>query len=427
MESTDVLKARPDEAVDGGGSLNALRDGEFSTTHKQELGDQLYESITKWYPGQAEMLVGMLLELDHKHLEILIQDEVLLKHRVQEAVRALESYQGGSFEENGVCNVGDKESLGDKIYKVVVDLYPDRAEQITGMLLEMDVEDLLVLVERNDLLSGKAQQAYEALGGVTEQKSTHSSDFGEIGEKLYKLVEDVYPSCADKLTGMLLEMDRQCLQNLMKNPTSLEERMAEAFLVLGNADGNTDAAFEEHEKRLTIGEQLYAIVENFQPENADKVTGMLLEMPANELSVLMDNQSLLEQKVTQSLKALTEDSGLARSNEKEYLGEQLYEIISKDLPEHAERITGMLLEMDLGCIEELLQNPDILDDKVQAALKVVLHEASWGESSMSGPRAFGQQIQSCAQQEYSPKPHHPKSSLALELRWMGLPTIHRSD
>ncbi|KAF8648369.1 hypothetical protein HU200_064955 [Digitaria exilis] len=68
-----------------------------------------------------------------------------------------------------------------------------------------------------------------------------------LGTKLYPLVEHLEPGQAAKVTGMLLEMDKVEMLNLLESPEALRAKVREAMLVLqrsapgGSADPTADA------------------------------------------------------------------------------------------------------------------------------------------------------------------------------------------
>lgn len=53
------------------------------------------------------------------------------------------------------------------------------------------------------------------------------------------------------------------------------------------------------------------------------------------------------------------------------LGENLYPLVEQLEPEHAAKVTGMLLEMDQTEVLHLLESPDALKAKVAEALEVL--------------------------------------------------------
>lgn len=58
----------------------------------------------------------------------------------------------------------------------------------------------------------------------------HQSDdqltMEELGEKLYLQVEQTHPDNADRITGTLLELGKQNVQNILNNPEQLQEKIA---------------------------------------------------------------------------------------------------------------------------------------------------------------------------------------------------------
>merc|ERR1719198_2562470 len=57
---------------------------------KQMLGEKLFPAISKFQPEQAGKITGMMLEMDNSELLILLESEVQLKSKVDEALRVLE-------------------------------------------------------------------------------------------------------------------------------------------------------------------------------------------------------------------------------------------------------------------------------------------------------------------------------------------------
>lgn len=53
-----------------------------------------------------------------------------------------------------------------------------------------------------------------------------------LGEKLFRVVEKMYPDVAGKVTGMLLEIDNSELLNMMDNQDTLRAKVEEAIAVL---------------------------------------------------------------------------------------------------------------------------------------------------------------------------------------------------
>ena len=56
-----------------------------------------------------------------------------------------------------------KTMIGERLFPLVAALQPDLAGKITGMLLEMDNLELLMLLESNDALASKVDEAIRVL------------------------------------------------------------------------------------------------------------------------------------------------------------------------------------------------------------------------------------------------------------------------
>ena len=58
-----------------------------------------------------------------------------------------------------------KTEFGDKIFERVLQWYPDEdtTAKVTGMLLEMSIEDIKKMLNEDELLKSKADEAHKAL------------------------------------------------------------------------------------------------------------------------------------------------------------------------------------------------------------------------------------------------------------------------
>ena len=154
----------------------------------------------------------------------------------------------------------------------------EQAEKITGMLLEMDVQDLEVIVKNQAALEEKVDQALTALNSHLKQPETSSSaeeelDKTPIGEQLYCLISEWYPEQADKITGMLLELDVVTLNLLLKDPAALRDKALHATNTLCKTNDETalpgdlagsqetkDKIMSESKTRNSLAKQLYNII-----------------------------------------------------------------------------------------------------------------------------------------------------------------------
>merc|ERR1719352_1223710 len=57
-----------------------------------------------------------------------------------------------------------KQMLGEKIFPMISRIHPEMAGKITGMMLEMDNSELLMLIESPDQLKAKVDEAMRVIG-----------------------------------------------------------------------------------------------------------------------------------------------------------------------------------------------------------------------------------------------------------------------
>ena len=67
--------------------------------------------------------------------------------------------------------------IGETIYAKIYDENKEKAGKITGMLIEMDVDDLIVLLESDELLDEKIKEAYQILREDEEIKMSEEDTY----------------------------------------------------------------------------------------------------------------------------------------------------------------------------------------------------------------------------------------------------------
>merc|ERR1719258_198521 len=74
--------------------------------------------------------------------------------------------QGGPMNTSSLANAPpgmQKQMLGEKIFPMISRIHPEMAGKITGMMLEMDNSELLMLIESPDQLKAKVDEALRVL------------------------------------------------------------------------------------------------------------------------------------------------------------------------------------------------------------------------------------------------------------------------
>lgn len=84
----------------------------------------------------------------------------------------------------------------------------------------------------NQVVNSVQIQGHEPLTAKMLAGANHSTQKDMLGERLYPLIERIYPNEVGKITGMLLEIDNSELLHLLEHPESLRAKADEAVAVL---------------------------------------------------------------------------------------------------------------------------------------------------------------------------------------------------
>ncbi|XP_023841676.1 uncharacterized protein [Salvelinus sp. IW2-2015] len=204
-------------------------------------------------------------------------------------------------------------------------------------------------------------------------------DLEVLGEQLYDLIYPKHAEIAGKLTGMLLELPGPVLTRMQQDEAMLTEALEKALraLQLPQGPSNTKMSKEEDEASASsdsLGEQLFELVDIYNTEHTQKITGMLLEQHKEAVLHLLSEPSLLEEQVNLALKTLqelgveeTDASDSSDADDTERLEERLFLLVKEMNAVHSNDITGMLLEMDPAALRQMLSDRAMLEEAVQKA------------------------------------------------------------
>ncbi|KAM9518870.1 uncharacterized protein ACWYII_045140 isoform 1-T1 [Salvelinus alpinus] len=204
-------------------------------------------------------------------------------------------------------------------------------------------------------------------------------DLEVLGEQLYDLIYPKHAEIAGKLTGMLLELPGPVLTRMQQDEAMLTEALEKALraLQLPQGPSNTRMSKEEDEASASsdsLGEQLFELVDIYNTEHTQKITGMLLEQHKEAVLHLLSEPSLLEEQVNLALKTLqelgveeTDASDSSDADDTERLEERLFLLVKEMNAVHSNDITGMLLEMDPAALRQMLSDRAMLEEAVQKA------------------------------------------------------------
>ncbi|XP_070532772.1 uncharacterized protein [Ptychodera flava] len=194
-----------------------------------------------------------------------------------------------------------KEILGEHLYCAIEALQPQHAERLTGMLLELDNEEIIQMLQYDDLLKKRLQVAMEVL----QREESKNKDL--LGEKLYSRTEELEPVMCAKITGMLLEMDSYSIQQLLLSQDALQSAVSKAKEALLHEQSRDTSREDFTRNKQTLGEQLYQVIERDYPKHAAKLTGMLLELGQEELVHLLNNKDLMQSRVKIALDVIEQE------------------------------------------------------------------------------------------------------------------------
>ena len=160
---------------------------------KQKLGEQLLPLIQDLYPDLAGKITDMLLENNNSELVHMLEDPNSLKSKVEEAVAVLQA-QNCSFENfSAVLNSAltedmlaqvppneQKQMLGGRLFPLIFAMHPSLAGKITDMLLKIDNSDLVHMLEHQESLKNKVEEAVASLN----EGSSGSGAKGQGGQSM---------------------------------------------------------------------------------------------------------------------------------------------------------------------------------------------------------------------------------------------------
>nr|XP_020476777.1 uncharacterized protein LOC109972341 [Monopterus albus] len=129
----------------------------------ESLGEQLFELVDVYNTGHSQKITGMLLEQHKEAVLTLLSDPKLLEQHVNLALKTLKEQKLEETDVSDSSDADDTERLGEKLFSLVEEMDPLHANDITGMLLEMDPAALKQLLSDHTMLDIAVQKAQAAL------------------------------------------------------------------------------------------------------------------------------------------------------------------------------------------------------------------------------------------------------------------------
>ena len=167
-----------------------------------------------------------------------------------------------------------KQILGETLFPIIYRKYPQQAGKITGMLLELEISELLFLLNSGEQLNAKVEEAYKVL--QNHQVSVPAA--GAYGQGLQQMSGARMGEMSDP-----------------KQPKDMPTKPIN-YTRLKSAD-------PKRQKQI-LGETLFPIIYRKYPQQAGKITGMLLELEISELLFLLDSGEQLNAKMEEAYEVL---------------------------------------------------------------------------------------------------------------------------
>ena len=158
---------------------------------KQIIGEYLYPLIQATHPHQAAKITCMLLEIDNAELLHMLEYREALAAKTQEAVLVLRMHRQNEIEAQRLTSSmlaaaspqDQKQVIGEHLYPLIEATHPEKAAKITGMLLELDIAELLNMVESHEALAAKIQEAVLVLRAYSAREEVQRKNGSSLSLK----------------------------------------------------------------------------------------------------------------------------------------------------------------------------------------------------------------------------------------------------
>ncbi|XP_028273147.1 uncharacterized protein LOC114443390 [Parambassis ranga] len=136
------------------------KDEDDVSVSSDSLGEQLFELVDVYNTGHSQKITGMLLEQHKDAVLNLLSDPKLLEEQVALALKSLTEL---NVEETDISDSSEADDIGEKLFLLVEGMDPLHANDITGMLLEMEPAAVQQLLSDHTMLEVAVQKAQAAL------------------------------------------------------------------------------------------------------------------------------------------------------------------------------------------------------------------------------------------------------------------------
>lgn len=139
------------------------KDEDDVSVSSDSLGEQLFELVDVYNTGHSQKITGMLLEQHKDAVLNLLSDPKVLEEQVTLALKTLKEQNVEETDVSDSSEADDTDKLGEKLFSLVEEIDPLHANDITGMLLEMEPAALQQLLSDHTMLENAVQKAQAVL------------------------------------------------------------------------------------------------------------------------------------------------------------------------------------------------------------------------------------------------------------------------
>lgn len=196
------------------------------------------------------------------------------------------------------CLPETREVLCEHLRVKVCYINPALADQVTDILAgDRTNTEIIDLLKSDTLLEENVEKAVASL-------SEPDSEVREsLGMALFHSVSILESELCAQVTGMLLELPIPTITQLLNNEEALNEAVIKArgeYLKYIQNEGHTDVPLASpitlSKEKEELGEVIYEKIVSKYPQEAAKLTGMLLQMDYKDLLRVIAEPELLKKK-----------------------------------------------------------------------------------------------------------------------------------
>ncbi|KAK7848994.1 polyadenylate-binding protein 3 [Quercus suber] len=283
------------------------------------LGEHLYPHVENLEPHNASKVTGMLLEMDQSEVIHLLESPDALKQKVGEAMEVLRkaaATESGTFCSNtntwwdgtfafGISSWGTEICLATVVFWSRYS-WPDAPQPAGYGFQQQLLPGMRPGVAPNYIMPYHLQRQGQSGHRMGVRRGGNFQQLPQQQQLLHHNSNQGFRYMGNSRNGVDASGVPQGVVGPVMPlpfdaaPVDIQRPGPVHISTLSSAL----ASASPENQRVMLGEHLYPHVENLEPHNASKVTGMLLEMDQSEVIHLLESPDALKQKVGEAMEVL---------------------------------------------------------------------------------------------------------------------------